>query len=202
MGKHLKILILAVFYSSLAIGQTEIRLILYPESFLKINGSTNINKFTLTLPGESFPGREYKFQPTFTDNTVSISENGLSLDVKNFKSDDHIALNGFKKLVKADRYPHLNIELVKIYLSPDCLVKKEEGVYRGNALVNITITGVTKQYELPFSASLDSDTFSASGKLKVTMKDFGLIPPVEMFGLIKTSEWLEIDLNIAASLTK
>ncbi len=69
-------------------------------------------------------------------------------------------------------------------------------------MINITITDVTKQYSLPFSASLFNNYLSADGKLKLTIKDFGLIPPVEMFGLVKTNEWLEIDLKISALLIK
>ncbi len=202
MHKYLQIFILSILISTAALGQSELRLTLAPQSCIKINGSTNISKFTLTLPGRFFPGSDYRFLPIITGNSISIGENSLSLYAKNFKSDNHIALNGFRKLVRADEYPYLKIELIKISLSPDCTEKKLKDHIHGDALINITITGVTKQYTLPFSASLFNDNLNADGKLKLTIKDFGLIPPVDMLGLVKTSEWLEIDLKISALLIK
>lgn len=203
MGKHLKILVLILFLSSYASGQSEYTLTLNTESFLKINGSTNIARFCLTLPGKSFPGSVYTFRSTIEDNTITITENELLLSVKNFQSNDLLALNGFRKLVKADKYPYLKIGLVNINLSSlsqGLSGGKNKEARKGNARIAITITGVSNQYVMPFSATLTSNVLSASGQLKVNMKDFGLIPPEEMFGLVKTSEWLEIDLNIKALL--
>ncbi len=205
MCKHLQLFFLSLLISAAALGQSELRLTLAPQSYLKINGSTNISKFTLTLPGRLFPGSEYKLQPFFRGNTITISEKELLLSVKDFQSNDHLALNGFRKLVQADKYPYLKIGLVNINLSslpPELAGENLKETKNGNALIVIVITGVSNQYEMPFSAILKNNILSASGNLKVNMKDFGLTPPEEMFGLVKTSEWLEIDLKISALLIK
>jgi hypothetical protein len=42
--------------------------------------------------------------------------------------------------------------------------------------------------------------YYTQGRVKLSIKDFGLTPPVEMMGLIKVSEWIEVAFNLNLSL--
>lgn len=188
--------VLAVFTISGA--QTQARLELDNSSYLTIFGSTNISKFKLVLPGEKFPGKLFNFTYQQNQERISLSQNRLALEVKNFTSTNRIALNGFLKLIKSQTYPVLDIQLNNLeIISP---VPGSNSI-NGKAFLNITITGVTKQYQIPFSSISENGMRYADGKMRISIRDFGLIPPVEMMGMVKTSEWIEINLHIVARIS-
>ena len=188
--------VLAVFTISGA--QTQARLELDNSSSLTIFGSTNISKFILVLPGEKFPGKLFNFTYQQNQERISLSQNRLALEVKNFTSTNRIALNGFLKLIKSQIYPVLDIQLNNLeIISP---VPGSNSI-NGKAFLYITITGVTKQYLIPFSSISENGMRYTDGKMRISIRDFGLIPPVEMMGMVKTSEWIEISLHIVARIS-
>lgn len=188
--------VLAIFTISGA--QTQARLELDKSSSLTIFGSTNISKFKLVLPGDKFPGKSFNFTYQQNLNRISLSQNRLALEVNNFTSNNKIALNGFLKLIKSETYPVLDIQLNNLeIISP---VPGSNSI-NGKAFLNITITGVTKQYQIPFSSISENGMRYADGKMRISIRDFGLIPPVEMMGMVKTSEWIEINLHIVARIS-
>ncbi len=63
--------------------------------------------------------------------------------------------------------------------------------------MKITLTGETRSYDIPFKAFKNGSEISGEGVIKLTIKDFGLTPPVAMLGLVKISEWIEIRINFA-----
>ena len=103
-----------------------------------------------------------------------------------------MALRDFLKLIKADDYPNLFIQLN--YLETTMGNGKMQNL-KGNASLNITITGVTRQYNIPIIANREGDIYSIDGKKNISIRDFGLTPPVEMMGLIKVSEWINISFH-------
>jgi len=188
--------VLAVFTISGA--QTQARLELDNSSSLTIFGSTNISKFKLVLPGDKFPGKSFSFTYQQNQNKISLCQNRLALEVNNFTSNNRIALNGFLKLIKSKTYPVLDIQLNNMEIfSP---VPGSNSI-NGKAFLNITITGVTKLYQIPFSSISENGMRYADGKMRISIRDFGLIPPVEMMGMVKTSEWIEISLHIVARIS-
>lgn len=190
-------LLLITVYSATVSAQIQTTLVIDKGSSLTINGSTNMSKFRLVLSGDKFPSSIYHFTTTLSQNFITLSHNKLSLGVKNFTSGNIIALNGFLKLIQADSFPNLNIQLSNLEIVPG--VPGDDKIH-GKALVNITITGVTKQYSIPFSARNENGFHYADGKMRISIRDFGLIPPEEMMGLVKTSEWIEINLQIIAKI--
>lgn len=199
MKRFITIALLIITVSGATVfAQVQTTLVIDKGSSLTINGSTNISKFKLVLPGDKFPSSIFHFTTTQSQNCITISQNKLSLGVKSFTSGNKIALNGFLKLIQAESYPYLNIQLNNLEIVPGI-----PGINKidGNALVNITITGVTKQYSIPFSAIKVNGLYHAVGKMKISIRDFGLIPPEEMMGLVKTSEWIEINLHIIAKIS-
>lgn len=191
-------LLLITAYSATVYAQIQTTLVIDKGSSLTINGSTNISKFKLVLSGDKFPSSIYHFTTAQNQNCITLSQNKLSLGVKNFTSGNKIALNGFLKLIQAESFPYMNIQLKNLEIVPGI-----PGINKidGNALVNITITGVTKQYSIPFSAIKENGFHYAEGKMRISIRDFGLIPPEEMMGLVKTSEWIEINLYIIAKIS-
>jgi len=181
-----------IVFSSAAFAEGEKRLTLMESTLIEIDGSTNISKFKLTFRGNDFPQSSYLLPVSMSGNTMSAGRSRLSLEVKKFKSSNPIAQSGFYKLMKADEFPQMSIEPVSIELYPGYNSTSAKGI----AKVKIMITGNTREYSIPFAYSSENGIQTATGKLRMTIRDFGLVPPTEMMGMVKTSEWIEIYLKL------
>ena len=95
--------------------------------------------------------------------------------------------------MKYEQYPHLNINLLFIETDEENLNSDKTS---GNIYVNITIAGQTRQMKIPVLAVNNSNVMNICGQRKLNIRDFGLQPPVDPFGIIKVNEWIKIDFNI------
>jgi hypothetical protein len=73
--------------------------------------------------------------------------------------------------------------------------------YNGNALVSITITGVTRHYSIPISLNSNDEIYTVNGIKKLSIRDFGLTPQSKMMGMIKVSEWIDIDFHMICKIS-
>lgn len=167
-------------------------------SWLAINGTSNILSFKLTHSGEKLLGKSITTNVIQKHNKIFLSKNKLSIEVKNFKSDNRMALRDFLKLIKSDSFPTLDVQLNYIETVQGVETDKYS---KGNASIDISITGVTKQYQIPVNSSKHGEYISVAGAKKINIRDFGLVPPVEMLGLIKVSEWITINYHMVCKLT-
>ena len=178
--------------------QTRVYVDLQNNSLISIKGTSNLLSFKLSQSGESLSRKDFIILATQNQNKIYLSNNVHSISVKSFTSNNKMALRDFLKLVKSDIYPSFQIQLNYIETTPNA--DKKENL-KGNVSVNITITGVTKPYIIPVSSEINDDTYKIIGKKKLNIRDFGLTPPVEMMGLIKVNEWIEIDFNIICKIS-
>lgn len=192
---------ICIFFTLIAVktvSQTTVKVDLMKSSWLSIKGSTNVIPFKLIHNGENLLGKSIILTASQQQNKIYLSQNQLSIQVKDFSSDNLMALKDFQKLIKSDIYPTIKVQLKFI----ETLKGKEEDVYsKGNAWVNITITGITKQYKIPVWSSKNCEYITVGGESKISIQDFDLKPPVEMFGLIKVSEWININFCMVCKLT-
>lgn len=112
-------------------------------STLSINGTTNVVNFKLTQSSENFIKKNMIITASQTKNKLFLSENQLVVPVKSFNSSNKMALRDFHKLVKSDEFPTMNIQLNYIDLPTT------KTPTSGMAVVDVTITGVTKKYSSP-----------------------------------------------------
>jgi len=198
MKKFKCLILIFVLFTGLLHAQTTVKVDLLKNSWLAINGSTNVVGFKLIHNGEKLLGKSITMTANQNQNKIYLSQNQLAIQVNNFSSDNVMALRDFKKLIKSDAYPQIKVQLNYI----EALPGNEKGAYsKGNASVNITITGVTHQYSIPVSSNSQNEYISVVGGKKINIRDFGLQPPVEMMGLIKVSEWISIDFRMVCKLT-
>lgn len=179
-------------------SQTKVTVELDRNSTLKVNGSTNLLSFTLNQTGNQILNKPILLTASWRGDKLFLSQNKLAINVANFKSNNLIAQSEFYKLMKSDQYPVLKLQLNYIDSINEIQNSK---INKGIASMNITITGVTKQYFFPIKTSVYNDFVIVTGRKKMTIKDFGLYPPVAMLGLIKVSEWIEIEFRIKCKLT-
>jgi len=179
-------------------AQTTFSVELQKNSSLTINGSTNLLPFRISQSGDKLTKRNFIITATQNQNKVVLSQNQHSILVRNFESKNKMALRDFLKLVKVDSYPNFNIQLNYFEFQPKAANEAE--LSKANVSVNITITGKTKQYTIPVTSNQEGDLYTLNGKEKINIRDFGLTPPVEMMGLLRVNEWIDIDFHIICKI--
>ncbi|HLP05694.1 MAG TPA: YceI family protein [Paludibacter sp.] len=197
MKKFKSIFLLAALISTSLFSQTSVNIEVQNSSWIAIHGTTNVLPFKLVHYGDKLQAKTINVVATETRNRLYLSWNELSIAVKNFTSDNSMALRDFLKLIKSTVYPTIDVHL-KYFESPPS--KTPEPYSKGNAVVDISITGVTRQYKIPVSSNKAGDFISVKGGKRLSIRDFGLTPPVQMMGLIKVSEWIDIEFDIVCKL--
>lgn len=166
-------------------------------STLTIHGSTNIVPFKLVQSGDKLAQKNLYVSYSKNQNKISTTQTELQLMVKNFNSDNKLAQRDFRKLVKADVYPTMLIALQSLELSAEA---DKNNCFAGVANMKVTITGVSRPYTVPVSLNSEGDLYNVDGKKRLNIRDFGLTPPVEMMGLIRVNEWIDIDFHLICKI--
>ena len=197
MKKKYCLILLISLFSGHLLSQTTVKVDLMKNSWLSINGTTNVLSFKLVQNGDKLLNKPITITATQNQNKVFLSQNQLNINTKNFSSDNPMALRDFLKLIKSDAFPSIKVQLNHIETPQE----NDKEIYsKVNASVNITITGITHQYNIPVSSAKKGDFISLKGIKKISIRDFGLEPPVEMMGLIKVSEWISIDFQMTCKI--
>lgn len=197
MKKLISLLAISFIISLSTTAQTLVSAEIQKNSSLTINGSTNIVSFKLYQNGDKLSKSKMSVVTTQNQNKIFVSQNQLSVVVKNFVSNNSMALRDFLKLLKSDTYPILQVQLNYLDLQP---LSDKGKTYNGEALVNITITGKTRHYSIPITFVSNGDVYIINGSKKLSIRDFGLTPETKMMGMIKVSEWIDIDFHIICKI--
>jgi len=196
--KKLFILIqLLVLIFNTVSAQDSIGVDIQKNSTITINGTTNLLSFKLIQRGDKLLKRNFLITATQSQNKILLSQNEHTIIVKDFNSDNKMALRDFLKLVKADIYPTFNVKLNYFEVDPKDNSKE---ITKALVSVDLTITGKTRQYYIAVKSNHEGDVYNLRGNKKINIRDFGLVPPIEMFGLIRVNEWINIDFDIICKI--
>jgi len=196
--KKLFILIqLLVLIFNTVSAQDSIGVDIQKNSTITINGTTNLLSFKLIQRGDKLLKRNFLITATQSQNKILLSQNEHTIIVKDFNSDNKMALRDFFKLVKADIYPTFNVKLNYFEVDPEDNSKE---ITKALVSVDLTITGKTRQYYIAVKSNHEGDVYNLRGNKKIDIRDFGLVPPIEMFGLIRVNEWINIDFDIKCKI--
>lgn len=189
---------LFILWAGATTSQTRVSVDILKNSSITIHGSSNLLTFKLVHDGNKLPQKTLTLTATECNNRIYLNQNQLSIDVRNFNSDNKMALRDFRKLIKSDAHPTLLVELN--HLETVSGKEQNQRFSKGKASVNITITGVTNQYQIPVSSNRMGEKITIDGSQRINIRDFGLEPPVEMLGLLKVSEWIKIEFQMVCKL--
>jgi hypothetical protein len=164
------------------------------QSVLSIQGKSNVADFKFDQPGERFIQKKLYLTAFRRDNELYLSEKNLEIPVKNFTSNNRMALRDFHKLVQSDKYPVMHIELDHVRLSDEPVGEISYAAEVGDAVIDVTITGVTRRYTFPVTAARNGNNYTFDVKKEINIRDFELTPPVHMMGMLKVEEWITINL--------
>ena len=164
------------------------------KSMLSIQGKSNVVDFKFDQPSDKFIDRKLYITASRKNDKLYLSESTLEIPVKSFTSSNKMGLRDFHKLVKSDQYPIMHIELDHIELADDTSSTV------GNAIIDVTITDVTKRYIFPVTADKNGNNFKFDVEKDINIRDFNLTPPTHMMGMIKVDEWITINLYVECGI--
>jgi hypothetical protein len=183
-----KILFFVFIITTLAftiLGSTSV--LITPNSKLIVKGKTNINNFecqfnVLKLKNPIPVIFEKTGDKIVFDNTMLVLDNSC------FDCGGKGINNDFQELLKSDLYPQTIIELKGIN-------KKNHIENQIQAILNISIAGVTKPYLIPIELE-GGETMLIKGILSLNICDFDLEPPKKALGLIVVKDTIEINFQL------
>lgn len=166
---------------------------IYSSGFINITVESNINRlfFNYNIKGNcmSDPGSS----SLFPDDSSSLTR--IVVPVKEFKCLNQYAYKDFLTLLKADKFPHLEIDFPVntdiVYISDDSIL------LRG---VMIFVAGSFKKYDI--NCKIDSKIKNSRvllGTTRINLTDLDIEPPVKSFGLIKVRNEIIINFGFCLS---
>lgn len=155
---------------------------------MRVNGNTNVNKFSCVIDGYSKPDT-LSIHSICKDGTVTMS-GSIGLPVASFDCRNSVMTSDLRKTLKAKDYPKLSIHFVSLRQYPAFVSGKE--VTCGT--VTIELAGVSRKFAINYRVSKDGqEVISLAGSQIIRFSDFGLTPPRKMGGMIKANDQLEVE---------
>lgn len=148
------------------------------ENFIKINGSTNINKFQCVNNKFKNDGGVYTFSEKNLPNIV--------LKVADFDCGNRMMTKDFQKILNAEKFPNMTIRFISF-------IKNKVGI---NALVEVKMMDQSKRYNIEF----DIENNKLIGRKNVKFSDFNITPPKRMGGMIVVKDDLDLIFSLAAKI--
>lgn len=158
--------------------------------FLKVGGSTNVNKFSCIISNYHRPDTLSFYKGTIGD-PVKVS-GSIVLEVQNFDCHNQMMTGDLRKTLKWKAYPKLVIKFISLARYPD--IRKNDRI---KGLVSIELAGVARQYEIDYQIVPEGlKTLSIIGTRQVKFSDFNLVPPRRLGGMIQTNNELSVEFNL------
>jgi len=171
-----------------AMGQ-DYRIFIHPSSKVTVFGSTNVNSFKFEYMEEISIDRPVRVNRQ--DGALKLSGGMINLKVRAFDSGNGIMNKDFRKMLLEEENPFIQVELKE--LRPTW---QPGGFWQeGKAEITVNINAVVKTYTVSCKVE-NPGSLLIFGKQKVLLTDFGLTPPVRMMGMVKVSEWVDLDFAL------
>lgn len=158
---------------------------------LRVDGSTNINKFNCIIADYAKPDTLVIHK----DQSKALPINGLiKLDVQNFDCHNPVMTSDLRKTLKAKQFPKLTIRFLSLSEYPNFNNNRTDLI---KGMVAIELAGVTKRFEVDYKfISGGQDVINLIGTRQVNFSDFNIIPPRKIGGMIQTNNELSVVFNL------
>src|SRR5690606_16372925 len=149
------------------------------ESYILINGSSNVNKFSCKVnrPAGVTPLRLF----ILSDYKVKM-EGSIKVNVAEFDCKHRVLTNDLRKTLKEDTYKQMTVH----FKSLDQLPFDSKRAQTVNGTVLIELAGKKKEFSIPLVFSQISEgKYQLKGTRDFCFEDFGLEAPKKVGGIIK-----------------
>jgi hypothetical protein len=160
---------------------------------LKVDGSTNINKFSCKIADYSLPDTIAIYKNNNVKDVILPMTGRLALDIGSFNCGNPIMTSDLRKTLKAKEFPKLYISFISLSKIPEA--NKINGDITG--WVDIELAGVKKRFLVNYIfSSASNQSFHLTGTKSINFSDFNLTPPRKLGGMIKANEKLDVEFQL------
>jgi hypothetical protein len=165
------------------------------EGTLKVDGTTNVNKFSCLVKDYNHPDTL-----TFYPAPQSVLMSGcVKLPVMSFDCMNGAMTDGLRKALNAKEFPRLSITFLSLEKYP-VLKSAEERI---TGMVNIEMAGVSKKIAVNYRILMDDQqVIHLVGTQTILFTSFGLIPPRKLGGMIRTDDQLQVEFHLSFKVIK
>jgi len=158
------------------------------ESKLTVFGTSNLHDWDIVA--KAMAGK-----------AIFILESNVLIDIKSldFSVESEQLLSGKSgmdsntfKALNSKKYKTINYKFTKIVK----ITKESANTYTIEAQGDLTVSGTTKNITQVFTAVVSGKKVVLSGKTKITMTQYKIVPPTALFGTIKTGPEVTIDFKV------
>ena len=168
-------------------NKLNVTIVIEEESFLQIQGKTNINTFTCEYD-EAIPLDTLQVQVIRSGNELILDNAILRVKVGGFNCGNNMMNKDFKELLRNDTHPMIAIRIKKIIPA-----QNHTG---GIALAEFNIAGEKQEYQIPVNVSDQQPEGLYSGNKTINISDFNLEPPKKFMGLVKVEEEIMVNFKL------
>jgi polyisoprenoid-binding protein YceI len=166
-----------------------------PESFIRIEGSSNVNEFTCTSDRVNGHARVSPNADGTEDTHVEVA-----LPVRGLDCGKRQMNRDLFRTLKADEHPEIQFELIQAYI-----VGTAQGgdgnSYQIRVEGHLTVAGSTRFIVFDTTGEMQAgNRYSIKGKKDILMTDFGLEPPTALLGLVKARDKLVVHFELLAHI--
>jgi len=164
-----------------------------PQSQIWLEGSSTLHPFTIHATSQDFA---LSFAKGTSDAAAALAAQEpaamtLTIPVYGLKSTESKSMDrNMQKALKAGQHPDITFAMTSYQVKP------EEGGYKISAQGNLSIAGVQKPVTIEADARVAKDGVTIDGQEPVIMSDFGVKPPVMMFGAIKVADRILVRFHL------
>lgn len=175
-----------------SIGAAPEKWILTKECTLKVNGSTNVNKFSCMIPAYTQPDTLLFYSGN--KNELMKITGAMALKVDHFDCKNAMMTSDLRKTLKAKVYPEIIIRFLNLSRYPSS--SENEDLIKGT--VTIELAGVVKRFEVDYKCAMSGGkNLRLIGTKQVNFSDFGINPPRKLGGMIKTNNELNVEFMLS-----
>jgi polyisoprenoid-binding protein YceI len=158
------------------------------ESKLTVFGTSNLHDWDIVAKAMSGKAN-FNFESNVLKDIESLDFSVESEQLLSGKSG--MDSNTFKAL-NSKKYKTINYKLTKIVK----ITKVSANTYTIEAQGDLTIAGTSKNITQVFTAVVSGKKVVLSGKTKITMTQYKIVPPTALFGTIKTGPDVTVDFKV------
>lgn len=179
----LSILIVVFILFSFGLNPVKTRVKITSKSEVTIKGRSNVNSFQCKYNSDCI---EDEISVTVTRSNAKIFFDGakISIQSKGFDCRHKMINKDLKKILKADDYSHIEIDVEELVTNKNAITAK----------ICVEIAGIKKQYAVP--VTFDPKKQNVKGILKINIKDFYLKSPKKLLGIVTLDDNVAIDFNL------
>jgi hypothetical protein len=167
----------------------EYRIFIDPKSQVSVFGSTNVSRFTFNYTEAITIDKPVRVK--VSEGRLKLHGGFIDLKVRAFDSGNGMMNSDFRKMMKDEINPFIQVELVS--LIPSWL--PDGNWVEGKVEILVEMNSISKKYTV--NCKIDNaGSLLIYGREKMRLSDFDLVPPVRMMGMVKVNEYVDFDLSL------